>query len=140
MRKLDITDGKLIYAQIYNLNIDGKIIFPTSHESEMQCGFGTVDNQTEKQPHIHKVLKRTTRHTSEFFFIYEGSVLDTFYDNDENIITSELLEAGMGFIQFFGGHGFSFSPKTKYIEVKQGPYIGNKDDKYFLNKDKDATK
>ena len=56
----------------------------------------------------------------------------TFYNNNEEIIAKEVLKAGMGFTQFFGGHGFVFAPNTKYIEIKQGPYKGSDDDKYFF--------
>jgi mannose-6-phosphate isomerase-like protein (cupin superfamily) len=132
MRNIDIRDNDIVYAQIYNLNIEGGIIFPTSSKSEMQCGFGTIFEKTSKKPHIHKILERNTQHTSEFFFIYEGSVTVTFYNKNEEVIAKEILKAGMGFTQFFGGHGFVFAPNTKYIEIKQGPYIGSDDDKYFF--------
>ncbi len=132
-RTIDIIDDGIIYAQIYDLNIDGEVIFPTKDFFEMQCGFGTIMNKTKKNPHIHKLIKRETRHTSEFFFIYQGEVVVTFYNINQTVISKKNLTSGMGFIQFQGGHGFSFAPNTKYIEVKQGPYMGNTNDKYFFN-------
>jgi len=129
----DISSKGKLYAQIYDLNSNEGVIFPTADNLEMQCGFGMINEKTEKKPHIHKILERKTKNTSEFFFIYEGSVKVTFYDENENIMHSQDIKSGMGFIQFIGGHGFVFEPKTKYIEIKQGPYFGNTDDKYFLN-------
>ena len=134
-RVKDIKSNGKVYAQIYDLNSDEGVLFPTDDSAEMQCGFGTIKDTTKKPPHIHKVLKRETVNTSEFFFIYKGSVAVSFFDENENLIGSQEVKAGMGFIQFIGGHGFVFEPNTKYIEVKQGPYLGNLNDKYFINND-----
>ena len=128
-----IIDGAQAVAQIYNLNLPGDIIFPTSTDSEMQCGFGEVSTNKIVCPHVHKRLRREIHSTSEFIFVINGNIDIVFYGENGRRLCEERLTDGMAFIQFFGGHGMEIASGTKYVEVKQGPYYGNHMDKTLLS-------
>jgi len=50
---------------------------------------------------------------------------------------SKILNKGDVILLVNGGHGFEMLEKTEMIEVKQGPYVGDKDKTRFENIDVD---
>lgn len=50
-----------------------------------------------------------------------------FYDNEQNYIESSILETGDVLLLADGGHGFKMPEPSEMIEVKQGPYCGERD-------------
>jgi hypothetical protein len=48
-------------------------------------------------------------------------------------VESVLLKGGDILVLLDGGHGFNILAETKLIEVKQGPYDGQKKDKNFVD-------
>jgi mannose-6-phosphate isomerase-like protein (cupin superfamily) len=54
-----------------------------------------------------------------------------FYDEDDAYFTSRELKTGDVILLASGGHGFEFLEETELIEVKQGPYAGDKDKERF---------
>jgi hypothetical protein len=62
-------------------------------------------------------------------FIKKGKVRIDFYDNAQNYIDTRTLETGDIILLASGGHGFEMLEQTEMIEVKQGPYAGEDEDK-----------
>ena len=61
-----------------------------------------------------------------------------FYDNERNYLDSKILEAGDVILLASGGHGFEALEEIEMIEVKQGPYAGDKDKTHFEARPKKA--
>jgi mannose-6-phosphate isomerase-like protein (cupin superfamily) len=83
------------------------------------------------QPHVHNVVQREVFHTQEVLFVKSGRVRVDFYDEERRPIESRTLEAGDVILLASGGHGFEMLEPTELIEVKQGPYLGDKDKERF---------
>ena len=54
-----------------------------------------------------------------------------FYSRKKIFIKSKIVNKNDIIILLDGGHGFKMINNCKFIEVKQGPFISNKDKKRF---------
>ena len=81
--------------------------------------------------HTHNVVKRDIHLTQETLLIKKGKVKVNFYDKDRNYLENRILQAGDVILLASGGHGFEMLEDTEIIEVKQGPYLGDKDKTKF---------
>lgn len=77
--------------------------------------------------HLHNMVHRNVVMTQEVLFIKKGKLRVDFYDNYEDYLESAVLEAGDVILLVSGGHGFTVLEEVEMIEVKQGPYSGDKD-------------
>jgi hypothetical protein len=82
-------------------------------------------------PHVHNPVKREVSYTQEVLLIKSGKVRVDYYDNDKNYLESRMLNPGDVILLSFGGHGFFMCEDSEIIEVKQGPYAGEKDKTRF---------
>jgi hypothetical protein len=82
-------------------------------------------------PHVHNIVPREVQYTQEVIFLKKGKVRVDFYDETRNYLESQILEAGDVILLASGGHGFEVLEEVEMIEVKQGPYAGEKDKTLF---------
>jgi hypothetical protein len=92
------------------------------------------------QPHVHNLVPREVRFTQEVLFIKKGRLRVDFYDDNQKYLESHILEAGDVILLATGGHGFEVLEEVEMIEVKQGPYTGDKDKTRFEGIDKHELK
>jgi mannose-6-phosphate isomerase-like protein (cupin superfamily) len=83
------------------------------------------------QPHIHNRVNREVHLTQEVLIVRKGRVQVDLYDTKRAFIASTVLEAGDVILLASGGHGFTMLEPTEMIEVKQGPYLGDRDKTLF---------
>lgn len=131
-RVIEICNGDELIAQLYDLNQSGDVFFPTPDDFEFQCGFGIVSETKNVLPHVHNAVDRHVKNTSEFILVLEGKLDIEFISPSGEIIAQHTLSDLEGFLQFKGGHRIVISAGTKYIELKQGPYLGHSHDKTIL--------
>ena len=81
--------------------------------------------------HVHNLVHRNVVMTQEVLFIKKGILRVDFYDEYEDYLESKELRAGDIILLISGGHGFQILEEVEMIEVKQGPYAGDKDKKRF---------
>ena len=81
--------------------------------------------------HVHNMVHRNVVFTQEVLFIKKGILRVDFYDEYEDYLESRNLTAGDIILLVSGGHGFQVIEEIEMIEVKQGPYTGDKDKKRF---------
>jgi mannose-6-phosphate isomerase-like protein (cupin superfamily) len=82
-------------------------------------------------PHVHNSVARQVEFTKEVLFIRSGRVRVDFYTDDQAYLESRVLGAGDVILLARGGHGFHMLEDCEMIEVKQGPYAGEKDKTRF---------
>jgi len=82
-------------------------------------------------PHVHNPVSRQVEYTQEVLFIKKGRLRVDFYNDQQEYLESRLLEAGDVILLVTGGHGFEVVEEIEMIEVKQGPYVGEKDKTRF---------
>ena len=78
-------------------------------------------------PHIHNPVPRHVAYTQETLFIKSGRLRVDFFDGAENYLESRELRQGDVVLLIRGGHGFEVLEDSEMIEVKQGPYAGDRD-------------
>lgn len=83
------------------------------------------------QPHVHNPVPREVEYTQEVLIIRKGKLRVDFYDNNKVYLESRVLEAGDVILLASGGHGFTVLEEIEMIEVKQGPYAGERDKTRF---------
>lgn len=79
-------------------------------------------------PHEHGPLATAApqdARTQEAWIILKGSVRARLFDEERNLISTEVVGAGELLVTFRGGHAFdSAEPGTVLVELKNGPYLG----------------
>ena len=83
------------------------------------------------QPHVHNSVTREVEYTKEVLFIRSGRLRIDFYDDNQTYLESRVLVTGDVVLLARGGHGFEMLEDCEMIEVKQGPYAGEKDKTRF---------
>jgi len=118
----------IIVSQDFN---KGGVHFFTKDEMPQQLGFMSHSKGTKIQPHRHIQVKREIFHTQEVLFIKKGKIRLDIFSEDEKFLGSKVLKKNDVILLIQGGHGFEVLEDVEMFEVKQGPYIANKDKIHF---------
>ncbi len=105
--------------------------FLTEDNNEFQIAQFNLDQGTEIKRHIHGKQERKIENTSEVIIVNEGSLELEIYDENLKLVTTEIVNQGQVIALFNGGHGFKSLSNSKFLEVKQGPYIEEQDKERF---------
>jgi hypothetical protein len=120
-------NGELFAIVIRNTYDKEGITFFTDETLSQQLAYMNHPKGKLIQPHIHKPIERTVAYTQEVLIIKDGILKVDFYSEEQTFLESTLLNKGDTILLIKGGHGFSVIEDVKMIEVKQGPYAGDKD-------------
>ncbi len=106
--------------------------FMTPDDYTLQLGFighpsGRQIRDHVHNPHIHYKVDTT----QEFLYVESGKIKAVIYDYGWNVIKEGVLNAGDSILQVAGGHGFEVLESCYLIEVKQGPFPGDKLMKFY---------
>jgi hypothetical protein len=112
------------------------IEFFTPNDFSQQLGYMKRPKGYEILPHIHNKVVRNVELTNEVLLIKSGKVRVDFYDEHKIYFQSEILRKGDVILLVKGGHGFEMIEKSEIIEIKQGPYVDDKDKTRFTSVDK----
>jgi len=88
------------------------------------------------RPHRHNWKKNsgTQNIAQESWIVVEGKVKCSFYDLDDKLISTYILNPGDCSITLEGGHTYeTLEDNTIVYEYKTGPYMGQELDKRFLD-------
>ena len=107
------------------------IIFHQYHLVDDDLKEGLVLLHPDISRHTHNVVKREISLTQEVLVIRKGKLKVNFYDSKQNYLESRILKEGDVMLLASGGHGFKVIEDVEMIEVKQGPYLGEKDKTKF---------
>lgn len=122
---------QLIAIILYNEFTKDGIEFFSPDDFSQQLGYMRRKKGEIIQEHKHQLHLREIKFTQETLFIKKGRLKVNFYDKDNAYFTSRELKTGDVILLASGGHGFEFLEETEIIEVKQGPYAGDKDKERF---------
>ena len=111
-------------------NAEG-IKFFTPDDFSQQLAYMNREKDYVIPPHIHNPVKREVNYTQEVLFIKSGKVRVDYFDDDKNYLESRTLSQGDVVLLSGGGHGFYMLEDSEIIEVKQGPYAGDRDKTRF---------
>ena len=116
------------------------IHFFTDNALSQQLAF--MQHPTGKliEPHVHNAVPREVQFTQEVLFIRKGRLRVDFYDADQRYLESRILYPGDVILLIQGGHGFKVLEEVEMIEVKQGPFVGERDKTRFLGIEQSQVK
>lgn len=110
------------------------IEFFTPNDFSQQLAYMNRPAGYRISPHVHNKVERSVLYTQEVLFIKKGRVKINFYDDERKLIDVRILAEGDVVLLASGGHGFEMLEQTEMIEVKQGPYAGERDKTRFEEK------
>jgi len=108
----------------------GVHFFTPDHFSQ-QLAFMHHSAGRQIPPHVHNPVPREVTYTQEVLFIRKGKLRVDFYDDNKVYLESRILEEGDVILLATGGHGFEAIEELEMVEVKQGPYAGDRDKTRF---------
>ena len=107
------------------------IEFFTPGSFSQQIGYMNRPRGYVIAPHVHCPVQREVQYTNEVLFIKSGRLRVDFYTDAQEYLESTILYTGDTVLLAQGGHGFEMLDPTEIIEVKQGPYAGDRDKRRF---------
>lgn len=123
-----IIENDVLLAVIIRTDFNSKgIEFFTPDNFSQQLGYMNRPKGYVIEPHRHNLVSREVVQTQEVLFVKSGKVRVDFYNDAQQYIESRILIQGDVILLAAGGHGFEMLEASEMIEVKQGPYIGEKD-------------
>ena len=126
-----VDKGKVISIIIRANYKSENIEFFTPDNFSQQLAYMNREKDYVIPPHVHNPVKREVTYTQEVLFIKSGKIRVDYFDNDKNYLQSGILNQGDVILLSGGGHGFYMLEDSEIIEVKQGPYAGDKDKTRF---------
>ena len=131
----NIIEGKLLHVINRKGDITGRndIIPP---ENFIQCATLKMEKGKTFRPHKHIVKNRTYEEqiAQESWVVIQGKVRCVFYDIDDTILATPVLNSGDASFTLEGGHTYEImEDNTIVYEYKTGPYEGQSLDKVFIN-------
>ena len=95
---------------------------------------GETNRSYEAHKHLLKPVTWTETIAQESWVVVEGKVEVEFFDINDELLTTYVLEQGDISITLAGGHGYRMLEKSRVVEFKSGPYLGRAMDKEFIFK------
>jgi mannose-6-phosphate isomerase-like protein (cupin superfamily) len=126
--------GEMIALIVRNEFSQPGIRFFTSADLSQQLAYMHHPAGKIIDAHFHNPVRRTVSYSQETLFIKRGRLRVDFFDERQEFLESRELKAGDVILLIKGGHGFEVLEELEMIEVKQGPYAGDKDKTRFVGK------
>lgn len=105
--------------------------FVTPNDFRLQVAVMNRPSGYEIPSHVHLPVERALTGTQEVLIIKSGSLRADLYTAEREYLCSVLCGSDDVLILNSGGHGFVASEDCLFIEVKQGPYVAEKDKELF---------
>lgn len=101
--------------------------FFTPNDFSQQLAFMYHKKGKVIDAHTHNVITREVNYTKEVLVIRKGKLRVDFYEENQAYIESHEISEGDVILLAYGGHGFEVIEDCEMIEIKQGPFLGEKD-------------
>lgn len=125
----EIIHNKKLYALIIKETYRKKkgISFFTENNANQQIGFMSHPKNYFIKPHKHQKRETKIFITSEVIILQKGKLRVDFYDTRKKYLFSVVIKKNQIIMLVHGGHGFKVLEPVKMLEIKQGPYVSDKD-------------
>jgi hypothetical protein len=106
--------------------------FLTPDETTLQVGLLEHPSGAEIKAHLHpRKKKQDITISEEFLFVEKGQIMVRLFSEDWKPVKKVILSKGDSILMLKGGHGVKVLKKCRVVEVKQGPFLGNKTTKVY---------
>jgi len=131
MKEEIIIDGRLCAIILRAEYDESGIQFFTSSQLSQQLASMSYKPGKIIPAHTHQPVRREVLFTQEALFIRKGKLRVDFYTIEQEYRCSRILNKADVLLLIAGGHGFEVLEELNMVEVKQGPYAGDKDKVVF---------
>lgn len=122
------------YAEIIKADTRvGKTTFFSPAESSFQFGLLAHSAGFIEAPHYHKPVSRTISDLQQMFVVQRGVVVVELYSDDGQLLREIEMHSGDAIVLIHGVHAIRVLEDMQCISVKQGPYLGEEQDKVFVD-------
>ena len=130
----NINQAKLLHIVVRKSDLKSGRTDVVPEDNFIQCAILNMENGKTFKPHKHIWKERNQNVIAqESWIVIQGKVKCIFYDIDDQIITTPILNPGDSSFTLEGGHTYEIlEDDTLVYEYKTGPYEGQKLDKEFL--------
>ena len=125
----EIVHKNKLYALVIKETYQDKkgISFFTKNADNQQIGFMSHPKNYLIKPHKHQKRETKIFITSEVIILQKGKLRVDFYDTNKKYLFSVIVKKNQIIMLVHGGHGFKVLEPVKMLEIKQGPFVSNKD-------------
>ncbi len=109
-----------------------KTTFFSPAESSFQFGLLAHKAGFVEPPHFHKPVERTISDLQQMFVVQRGIVVVELYSDEGSLLREIEMHAGDAVVLIHGVHAIRVLEDMQCISVKQGPYLGEAEDKVFV--------
>ena len=107
--------------------------FYSPPESSFQFGLLAHEAGFVEAPHYHKPITRTIDDLQQMFVVQRGVVVVELYSDAGDLLREIEMHAGDAVALIHGVHAIRVIEDMQCISVKQGPYLGEEQDKVFVD-------
>jgi hypothetical protein len=101
-------------------------------ESSFQFGLLAHEAGYQEEPHYHKAVPRTIEDLQQMFVMQRGVVDIQLYDDGGRLFKEVRLNPGDAIVLIHGTHALSVVEDFQALSVKQGPFLGDEEDKVLV--------
>lgn len=135
----------LVNGQVYAIIIRSDfhefgIHFMTEENYSQQMAYMHHEKGRIIEAHVHNHESRNVVQTQEVLVIRKGKLRVDFYKDNKEYYGSKELYEGDIILLASGGHGFEVLEEVEMVEIKQGPYLGDRDKVRFKGVEPDLIK
>jgi oxalate decarboxylase/phosphoglucose isomerase-like protein (cupin superfamily) len=106
--------------------VDG-VKFITPEQFPLQFGLLRYKKGGVARPHMHPNITRTINQTQELIHVEKGKIKLDIFNSRGELYASRILSEGDSAFFISGGRGWVALEEAEIFEVKQGPFMGEKD-------------
>ncbi|MEX2144508.1 MAG: hypothetical protein WD740_07930 [Anaerolineales bacterium] len=110
-----------------------KTTFFSPPESSFQFGLLAHEAGFSEPPHYHKPITRTISDLQQMFLVQRGVVVVELYSDQGDLLREIEMHAGDAIVLIHGVHALRVLEDMQSISIKQGPYLGEEQDKIFVD-------
>ena len=128
-----VEHGGTTYAEIIWADTRvGSTTFFSPAESSFQFGLIAHDAGYQEEPHYHKAVSRRIDDLQQMFVVQRGVVDVQLYTDDRKLFRVVRLEPGDAIVLVHGIHAIKVVEDFQALSVKQGPFLGDEEDKVLV--------
>jgi len=110
-----------------------KTTFFSPPDSSFQFGLLAHETGFVEAPHYHKEVPRTISDLQQMFLVQRGVVVVELYSDQGSLLREIEMHAGDAIVLIHGVHAIRVLEDMQCISIKQGPYMGEEQDKVFVD-------
>jgi hypothetical protein len=126
--------GGIKYAEILwaDTRVD-KTTFFSPANSSFQFGLLAHKAGFKEPPHYHQPVERAISDLQQMFVVQRGVVVVELYSDEGDKLRDIEMHSGDAIVLIHGVHAIRVLEDMQCISVKQGPYLGEVQDKVFVD-------